>query len=124
MAPKWFWRLSPTDFFLGMGVMELKGEKLTRFRAFIDRRGDDLQDALESAGQSVGARVNDWGPEALKKVPKPYDADHPHAALLKRKALAMSAPMGEDWKTAGVLKASVAVIEGMLPIWRQFDTYL
>ncbi len=124
LAPSWFWGLAPSYFILGMGVMGLKGENLTRYRAFVDSWGDGLQDALDGAAQAVGAEISDWGPEPLKKVPKPYDAAHPHADLLKRKALAVSAPIGEDWREAGVLKASLARVEGVLPVWRMFHQHL
>ena len=124
LAPSWFWGLAPSYFILGMGVMGLKGETLTRYRAFVDSWGDGLQDALAHAGDSVGAEISDWGPEPLKKVPKPYDADHPHADLLKRKALAVSAPMGDSWKRDGVLKATLARVEGLIPVWQQCDKHL
>lgn len=124
LAPSWFWGLAPSYFILGMGVMGLKGDALTRYRAFVDKCGDGLQDALDDAAQSVGAGLSDWGPEPLKKVPKPYDADHPHGALLKRKALAVSAPLGDDWRDAGVVKATLGRIEGLMPVWRMFDLHL
>ncbi|WP_415919799.1 DUF2461 domain-containing protein [Tateyamaria sp. SN6-1] len=124
LAPSWFWGLSPSYFILGMGVMGLKGETLTRYRAFVDSWGDGLREALDEAEQTCGAQISDWGPEPLKKVPKPYDADHPHGDLLRRKALAVSAPIGSDWREAGVIKASLTRVEGLLPVWQQFDTHL
>ncbi|MEM6372940.1 MAG: TIGR02453 family protein [Pseudomonadota bacterium] len=124
LAPSWFWGLSRDYFILGMGVMGLKGESLTRYRTFVDRWGHGVQDALDGAAASVGASLSDWGPDPLKKVPKPYDADHPHAGLLKRKALAVSAPMPGGWRDAGVVKASVDRVTGLLPVWEMFDRHL
>ena len=124
LAPSWFWGLSPDYFILGRGVMGLKGAALTRYRAFVDGWGEGLQDALNAAARSVGAEISDWGPPPLKKVPKPYDPDHAHADLLRRKALAVTAPMGTDWRAQGVLKTTLARIEGLLPVWQQFDAHL
>jgi len=124
LAPSWFWGLSQGYFVMGMGVMGLQGESLTRYRAFIDHHGDGVQEALDGAADAVCATLSDWGPDPLKNVPKPYDADHPHAALLKRKALAISAPIPDDWRDTGVLKASVQVAKGLLPLWEIFDKNL
>ncbi|WP_415404023.1 TIGR02453 family protein [Tateyamaria sp. SN3-11] len=124
LAPSWFWGLAPDYFIMGMGVMGLQGENLTRYRAFVDKWGDGLQGALDGAASDIGADLSDWGPEPLKRVPKPYDADHPHADLLKRKALAVSAPMPGDWRERGLLKASVDQAKGLLPVWEMFDKHL
>lgn len=124
LAPTWFWGLSREYFILGMGVMGLQGESLTRYRAFVDNWGDGLAGAMAQAQSSVGAETSDWGPEPLKRVPKPYAADHPHGALLKRKALAISAPMPDDWRDVGLVKATVERINGLMPVWEMFDQHL
>ncbi|WP_299154636.1 DUF2461 domain-containing protein [uncultured Tateyamaria sp.] len=124
LAPSWFWGLSPDYFIVGMGVMGLQGDSLTRYRAFVDTWGDRLQGVLDGAEQSINAQISDWGPSPLKRVPKPYSPGHPHGALLKRKALAVSAPMPADWRIQGVLKASVTTIKGLLPVWEMFDKHL
>ncbi len=64
--------------------------------------------------------------DALKRVPKGFDADHPRAELLKRKGLTVSFPeMPEGalasrklipWMIAGV-KATAPLVE-----WRVFAT--
>lgn len=123
LAPSWFWGLAQGYFIMGMGVMGLQGEHLTRYRAFVDMWGDSLQQALDNAA-SVGAEISDWGPEPLKRVPKPYDQDHPHGALLKRKALAVSGPMPADWRDLGLVKATVSRINALMPVWEVFDSHL
>ncbi|APX12459.1 DUF2461 domain-containing protein [Tateyamaria omphalii] len=123
LAPSWFCGLAPDYFILGMGVMGLQGEHLTRYRAFVDNWGDSLQEALDQAADS-GAVISDWGPEPLKRVPKPYDPDHPHADLLKRKALAVSGPMPEDWRDMGVVKATLGQMEALMPVWTVLDKKL
>lgn len=123
LAPSWFWGLSRDYFVLGMGVMGLQGDALTRYRAFVDRWGGPLTDALVAAEQA-GASLSDRGPEPLKRVPKPYDADHPQAELLKRKALALSAPMPDDWRNQGLVKATLARVQDLMPVWRMFHDHL
>lgn len=124
LAPSWFWGLAPDYFTFGMGVMGLQGATLTRYRAFVDSWGDSLAQALDSAQGAIGAEISDWGPAPLKRVPKPYDSAHPHADLLKRKALAVSASMPADWRTRGLVKATVDQVTGLLPVWEVFDRHL
>lgn len=123
LAPVWFFGLSPEYFFLGMGVMPLKGDALTRYRAFVDAWGDGLTDAMEDVF-TMGGEISAWGPEPLKRVPKPYDADHTHAELLKRKALAVSLSMPTDWRDHGLIKAVNTRIKDLMPVWDLFDTHL
>jgi len=124
LAPSWFWGLAPDYFVMGMGVMGLQGENLTRYRAFVDTWGDSLQERLDTAARTAHASLSDWGPEPLKRVPKPYAPDHPHADLLRRKALAVTAPMPDDWRARGLVKATVDHARALLPIWETFDAHL
>jgi uncharacterized protein (TIGR02453 family) len=123
LAPAWFCGLSPTYFRVGMGVMGLQGESLTRYRAFVDAWGDGLSDAVDGV-LAKGGQLSDWGPEPLKRVPKPYDPGHVHAEFLKRKALAVSIPMPEDWRAQGVLKAINSQVKDLMPVWEMFDRHL
>jgi uncharacterized protein (TIGR02453 family) len=123
LAPAWFCGLSPTYFRVGMGVMGLQRESLTRYRAFVDAWGDALSDALDDVN-AKGGSLSDWGPEPLKRVPKPYDADHAHGDLLKRKALAISIPVGDDWRAQGLVKAINGRVKDLMPVWEKFDQHL
>ncbi len=123
LAPSWFWGLGQSYFIVGMGIMGLQGESLTRYRTFVDSWGDGLRDAMDRA-MTKGASLSEWGPEPLRKVPKPYDPDHPHGDLLRRKSLALSAPMPGDWRDQGLLKASVGRVKDLLPVWEMFDKHL
>ena len=117
-APVWFFGASPDYIVTGMGVMGLQGDALTQYRTMIDDTGDDLQAALDAAQASVNATLSDWRPPPLKRVPKPYNPDHPHGDLLKRKALAINAPLGENWRTDGVIPSVKASVKGMMPVWK------
>ncbi|MEM9012740.1 MAG: DUF2461 domain-containing protein [Pseudomonadota bacterium] len=120
-APAWFFGSAPDYISLSTGVMGLQGDRLTRFRAFVDREGDALTDAIEGA---AGAEISTWGPDPLKRVPKPYDQDHPHAELLKRKNLIVTVPPAGNWKADGLVPAIVATAEALLPVWRLLDEHL
>ena len=119
--PAWFFGAAPDYLIMGMGIMGLAGEALTRFRAFIDKHGDALAAAMAQAETDVGASLSDWGPEPLKRVPKPYAPDHHHGELLKRKALAMHAPLPDDWRDRGVVTSADAVAKALLPIWKLLE---
>ncbi|MEJ6390106.1 DUF2461 domain-containing protein [Gymnodinialimonas ulvae] len=112
-APAWFFGSAPDYLILGIGVMHLQKDSLTAYRNMIDRHGDDLTDAMDTSG----ATLSDWGPDPLKRVPKPFDADHPHADLLKRKAFTLSRDVPDGWQDAGLLRSLNALIPPLLPAW-------
>lgn len=113
-APGWFWGLSPDYFILGVGHMGFDAAALTAFRDLIDRNGDALAMAIAACPE---VRLSDYGPDPLKRVPKPYASDHPHADWLKRKAFALHAPMPSDWAEQGLVKAILGQAERMMPIY-------
>lgn len=117
-SPAFFFGASPDYTILGMGVMELAGDSLSTYRHMVDTRGDILTDAMAHAEATTGARLSDWGPDPLKRVPKPYDTDHPHGELLKRRSFALSADLPAGWQTVGLLKSLAAMIPGVMPVWR------
>jgi hypothetical protein len=65
----------------------------------------------------------DWGPEPLKRVPKPLRSDHPHAELLKRKSLPYKCRCLTDWQKAGLIPSLNALVPPALPIWRILDRW-
>jgi len=77
-APAFFFGSQPRQMSVGFGFMGFKGDALTRFRAFVDAWGDLLTDAIDETGMTW----SDWGPAPLKRVPAPYDKEHPHGELL------------------------------------------
>lgn len=117
-APSWFFGSSPDYCTLFTGLPGLSGAALTRFRAMIDRGGDALKVAMAKAETDVGACLSDFGAAPLKRVPRPFDADHPHGDLLRRKSLILGAPPAGDWRDTGFLPALTATARGLLPVWR------
>jgi uncharacterized protein (TIGR02453 family) len=120
-APAWFFGAAPDYLIVGMGLMALQGEALTRYRAFVDADGPRLEDALATVESAAGAKVSDWGPPALKRVPKPYPADHPQGDLMRRKALAVTAPLPEGWRQDGLVPSVIDRVAGMMPLWDLLD---
>lgn len=117
VAPAWFFGMDAAGVVVGMGLIGFEKESLATYRQMVDRDGDDLTDAMDQATAGVGAVVSDWGPEPLKRVPKPYDPDHPHADLLRRKAFALRAGLPDGWDERGLIPALLTVAEGLLPVW-------
>ena len=113
-APAFFFGSEPGDMSVGFGVMGLKGETLTRFRAFVDAKGDALVEAIEAAGMAW----SNWGSPPLKRVPAPYDKDHPHAEILKRKSMIISTQVDPGWRKAegGLVSTLRAMFERTLPL--------
>lgn len=101
MAPFFYFGVHSDRTFVGCGYPGFDKDGLTRYRAMVDRKGDDLADTIEATGLPIA----DFGPDPLKRVPKPFDQDHPHADLLKRKALAIGGPLPDGWRDAGLVPA-------------------
>ncbi len=81
-----FVQLSARGLGAGGGYYHLASEQLIRYRAAVDddRTGGELvaiTDELEALEIDVA------GPDALKRSPRGYPADHPRAALLRQRGL-------------------------------------
>ncbi len=116
----WFFGIGVNDLTVGLGLPDLS-KHLERYRRMVDRDGVELSAAIAAAEAAVGARLSDWGPAPLKRVPKPYAPDHPQADLLRRRALAVAAPLAEGWREAGLVPAVIAVMQEMRPVWAVLD---
>ncbi|MEM9755808.1 MAG: DUF2461 domain-containing protein [Pseudomonadota bacterium] len=117
-APAYFFAVEPDSVWMGMGLFASGGEMLSRYRRFVDAHGDDLQAALNDLHEAHGTTLSNYGPEPLKRVPKPYDPDHPHGDLLKRKSLTLGTALNGTWRSTGLLKSTEAMAEAYLPLWR------
>lgn len=120
-TPAFFFGASPDYTVLGMGAIHLEGDSLSAYRSMVDRRGDILTDAMAHAEAATGARLSDWGPPPLKRVPKPFDADHPQGDLLRQKSFALSADLPSGWQEVGLLKTLNRMLPALLPTWRLLD---
>lgn len=116
-APAWVFAIRPQEMWMGLGLLGLKGEMLDRYRRFIDSHGESFAHELKTLEQTQTTRISGYGPEPLKRVPKPYAADHPQAELLKRKGLALIADLPEDWRDQGLTKTMRQMADAHLPLW-------
>ncbi len=114
LAPTFFFASESGEMALYLGMVGFQGESLLRYRAFIDTWGDRLEEEREAAG----AHYAEFGPAALKRVPAPYDKDHPHGDLLKRKSLIFKRDMGRDFRKVGLLKAVLNEVATFQPLHR------
>lgn len=83
-SPRWMLGLEPGDLTIGVGMFEFKRADLDAFRARLDGRDGETLAKLMDRLAAEGIRFSE--PE-LKRVPVPYDKDHPREALLRRKGL-------------------------------------
>lgn len=122
-GPGWLLHVDAQGAQFMTGLHALDADGLARVRAQIDRDGDSLMEAIEAAGQT-GARLSDHGDASLKRVPKPYDPDHPHGDLLRRKQIILATALTDDGMADGLLAAMSRGVRAMLPFWRWCDAAL
>ncbi len=104
--------LSAAGLFLAGGYWQLQSDQVQRLRQSVadDRSGQ----ALTALLKRLGAAGFELSGEQLQRVPKPWDADHPRADLLRRKSLAASLSCGEQqWLH------TAAAVDHVGAAWRQ-----
>lgn len=88
-----FFGVARTYVSAGIGAMGFDKPTLNRWRDRIaDESGAGFARLVDRM-QEAGLRID---PPALKRVPAPYSQDHPRAALLKRKGIAVWHDLGES----------------------------
>ena len=110
-GPGFFFGVSPEYVTAGCGIMGLQKERLDAYRRAVDKDGDKIAPEV-SARLAEGYRM--YEPE-LKRVPAPYDKDHPHEELLRRKSLALWLDFEENDVSKDRL---MATYEALLPVYR------
>lgn len=88
--PAYFFGIDPTSVTIGTGMMGFDKDLLEDWRKMVDLDGDRIGGIVADL-QAKG--FQHWGEPALKRVPKPWDPDHPLGDLLRRKSLVMTAPL-------------------------------
>ncbi len=111
-GPAFFFGSDPEGISVLTGIMGLKGDALTRYRAFVDSQGATLAATIDSGD----LELRDFGEPPLKRVPKPYDPDHPHAEFLKRKSLIVRTGLPADWRKTGLIAATRTAVDRLIPV--------
>lgn len=83
ISPCWFFAMAERYAVCGFGVIRFRKEQLAAYRTLVDTMGDKIKAALETSGGTL----SEYGAAPMKRVPKPYDTNHPHEALLRNKSL-------------------------------------
>jgi uncharacterized protein (TIGR02453 family) len=115
-------QLSAEGLYVGSGYYMLASDQLERYRAAVDdaRTGPKLASAIAALRKKryeVGAR------EALKRVPRGYDADHERAELLRQKGIHVgrSYPPAKWLHTAGARDRILTAWRDAGPVNRWLD---
>lgn len=116
LAPVFYFGIEPDTTIIACGMMGFGGETLRRYRAMVDRWGDPLQQVIDDSG----AALADFGANPLVNIPKPYDPEHPHGDLLRRKSLILSTTLPDSWRVGGdgLVAALTDRIETLAPFRR------
>ena len=91
--PAYFFGIDPGGAVAAAGMMGLDKDVLSDWRKMVDL------DAERIGGIVAGLKAHGfdhWHEPELKRVPKPWDADHPLEELLRRKSMVMSKPITPD----------------------------
>ncbi len=81
--PAYFFGIAQEYVKVGAGVMSFDKAQQSAWRAWVsEREGDAFQTRIDATGATLGK------PE-LKRVPSPFEKDHPRAELLQRKSLVL-----------------------------------
>ena len=87
--PGYYISISPKEIFAGGGLWQPEPDKLIKVRRYISENGDELKKIVSDKRfrKTFGALSEE---DTLKRVPKGFEADHPHAEFLKLKSLIAS----------------------------------
>lgn len=81
--PALFFGIDTTQVTVGTGMMEFSKDVLADWRKMVDLDGAHMASRIAGV-TDLGYEV--WEPK-LKRVPAPFDKDHPHGGLLRHKGL-------------------------------------
>lgn len=121
------WAIPPAGLFFGIapgyvrvggGIMAFEKTALIRWREAVSGPGGDEIATILSPLAAEGFATE--APE-LKRVPAPYDKDHPHAGLLRRKGLTVWRDLPEpEW--AAPQAALLSAFRRLHPLLTQLQT--
>ena len=116
-AQGWLLNIRTERVELMTGLHALDTDGVRQYRAAVDRDGDALIEAMDVA-EAAGADLISFGDDVLKRVPKPFEADHRHADLLKRKQIIMGRRLTEADMADGLIAAMTATAHNLVPFWK------
>jgi uncharacterized protein (TIGR02453 family) len=120
-GPGWLLHIDADGAKIMTGLHALDADGLMHYRKAVERDGDALRDAIRDAA-AKGASLVDFGDSALKRVPKPFDQDHPHGDLLRRKQIAIEIKIASDNLDINLVPTLQKRVADLLPFWAWCDT--
>ena len=118
-------QLSSEGLYVGSGYYVLANDQLERYRQAVAdaRRGPALATAVTALRKQ---RYNIDSREALKRVPRGFDADHPRADLLKLKGMHVGREFGAPrWlHSRGAVDRIIDTWRAAAPVNRWFDRHV
>lgn len=119
--PAYFFGISGDYVTAGAGLMGFDKAQQSAWRAFIaEREGAGFQsklDALCASGATLGE------PE-LKRVPSPFDKDHPRGALLRRKSFALHRDVAQQAAQSSLPDAIISAFDAAEPLMEDLRAFL
>jgi uncharacterized protein (DUF2461 family) len=106
-----YFHLSADGLSVLSGYYRMMPDQVARFReAVADARGEALPELIARV-ERLGLVVDHGGHEPLKRVPRPFPADHPRGAWLKWKGMIAGRELGAPaWLHTPEAKASIVEI--------------
>lgn len=104
--PAFFFGINATEVTVATGMMAFQKDVLADWRKVVDLDGGYVRGRIDSAAKSGFAP---WAP-TLKRVPPPFDKEHPHGDLLRHKGLVIAGHPDLSADLTGALGAAFADI--------------
>lgn len=124
-GPVFYVHLEPGKVLVAAGSYMLSKAGISVYREAVAAAGSGKKlaravDAIEKAGYRLGS------PDMLKRVPAPYDRDHPRGELLKRKGLVAvhEGAVPDAVQSAAFVDWCLGHLERMLPVYQWCEAHL
>ena len=95
--PVLFLGINQTEVTVGTGMMEFTKDVLLDWRKMVDLDGDHIAHQIAKVTRAGFAQ---WDPK-LKRIPAPFDKDHPHGDLLRQKGLVATGQLSGEGEGEG-----------------------
>ncbi|MDE4147117.1 DUF2461 domain-containing protein [Phaeobacter gallaeciensis] len=118
--PGWLLHIDAGGAKIMTGLHALDADGLMQYRKAVDRDGDALKEAIGVAADK-GARLVHFAETTLKRVPRPFDKDHPYGDLLRRKQIVMEVVIDLANPDIGFVAVFHERVADLLPFWTWCD---
>lgn len=93
--PGYYISVSPKEIFVGGGLWQPEPDRLAKLRRYLSENGEELDAIVSARGfKKTYGELSDE--DTLKRVPRGYSPEHPHAEYLKLKSIVASKDLSES----------------------------